>query len=59
MSSAVSGNVYVAFSGESDTPIQNVYSITPQGDVQQDILQGVNFNELRGLAFAPRQVVLT
>lgn len=53
MSNSVSGNLYTTFSGESDTPIQNVYSISPDGNVQTDILQGVTFDELRGLAFAP------
>lgn len=53
MAASVAGSVYTTFSGESATPIQNVYSITPSGAVQENILSGVTFDELRGLAFAP------
>ncbi len=55
MSHGVSGDIYVSFSGESGSKIQNVYSITPRGHVNEDILHRADqpFKELRGLAFAP------
>ncbi len=55
MSHGTSGDVYVSFSGESGSKIQNVYSITHKGHVHEDILHSADrpFKELRGLAFGP------
>jgi NHL repeat len=49
---------YVSFSGESATPIGNVYALSASGaTVAQQVLgpgpQGPSYEELRGLAFGP------
>lgn len=44
---------YVSFSGESSTPINNLYALSPTGDtVSQEVLDTAqSYQELRGMAF--------
>ena len=45
---------YVSFSGESASPIKNVYALSPAGAViSKAVLAGGGYDELRGLAFGP------
>ncbi|HEV7509404.1 MAG TPA: hypothetical protein VGS07_31305 [Thermoanaerobaculia bacterium] len=44
---------YVSFSGESSTPINNVYALSPSGEiVSAEVLDtSQSYQELRGMAF--------
>jgi DNA-binding beta-propeller fold protein YncE len=45
---------YVSFSGESSSPITNIYAVSPTGAViSENVLAGGGYDELRGLAFGP------
>ena len=55
MSSAQLQGFYLSFSGESSTPINNVYALSPSGATvsTQVLAPSQTYQELRGMAFGP------